>query len=85
MILTICATSRKWSARYALPPPCSSAPFPLLLLAQTQNGSQGCFCANRGISKDARSNEVHQIVNATGGTLTSVTKPNGQTANYTYK
>ena len=39
----------------------------------------------KSISKDARGNEVHQVVNATGGTLTSVTKPNGQTANYTYK
>lgn len=35
-------------------------------------------------SKDARGNEVHQVVNATDGTLTSVTNPNGQTVNYTY-
>lgn len=38
----------------------------------------------RGISKDARGNEVHQVVNATDGTLTSVTDSNGQTVNYTY-
>ena len=35
-------------------------------------------------SKDARGNEVHQVVNATDGTLTSVTDSNGQTVNYTY-
>ena len=38
----------------------------------------------RGISKDARGNEVHQVGNATDGTLTSVTDSNGQTVNYTY-
>ena len=38
----------------------------------------------KSISKDARSNEVHQVVNATDGTLTSVTDSNGQTVNYTY-
>ena len=38
----------------------------------------------RVISKDARGNEVHQVVNATDGTLTSVTDSNGQTVNYTY-
>lgn len=37
----------------------------------------------KSISKDARGNEVHQVVNATDGTLTRVTNPNGQTVNYT--
>ena len=35
-------------------------------------------------SKDARGNVVTQNVNATDGTLTSVTDPNGQTVSYTY-
>ena len=35
-------------------------------------------------SKDARGNFVTQNVNATDGTLTSVTDPNGQTVSYTY-
>ena len=38
----------------------------------------------KSISKDARGNEVHQVVNATDGTLTSVTDSSGQTVNYTY-
>ena len=52
MILTICATSRKWSARHALPPSCPSTPFPLPLPTQTQNGSQGRFCAKEGHIKN---------------------------------
>lgn len=36
-------------------------------------------------SKDARGNVVTQNVNATDGTLTSVTDPNGQTVSYTYE
>ena len=35
-------------------------------------------------TKDARGNEVTQVVNANDGTLTSVTDPNNQTVNYTY-
>ena len=42
------------------------------------------FVRKKGISKDARGNEVRQVVNATDGTLTSVTDSNGQTVNYTY-
>lgn len=45
---------------------------------------RGVFVRKKSISKDARGNEVHQVVNATDGTLTSVTNPNGQTVNYTY-
>ena len=52
MTLTISATSRKWSARHALPPSCPSTPFPLPLLTQTQNGSQGRFCAKEGHIKN---------------------------------
>ena len=54
MMLTICVSPRKWSARHALPPSCSSAPFPLPLPAQTQNGSQGRFCAKEGHIKNDR-------------------------------
>lgn len=40
--------SVRTDARYALPPSCSSAPFPLPLPTETQIGSQGCFCAKEG-------------------------------------
>ena len=52
MMLTIFVSPRKWSARHALPPSCSSAPFPLPLPTQTQNGSQGRFCAKEGHIKN---------------------------------
>ena len=45
---------------------------------------RGVSVRKRGMSKDARGNEVHQVVNAADGTLTSVTDSNGQTVNYTY-
>ena len=48
MMTTICVTSRKWSARHALPPSCFSAPFPFLLPTETQNDPQGRFCAKEG-------------------------------------
>ncbi len=52
MTPTIFARSRTWSARHALPPPCSSKPFSLPLPTQTQNGSQGRFCAKEGHIKN---------------------------------
>ena len=52
MTPTISATSRKWSARSALPPSCPSARYPLPLPTQTQNGSQGRFCAKEGHIKN---------------------------------
>lgn len=52
MTPTSSATSRTWSARHALPPSCSSARYPLPLPTQTQNGSQGRFCAKEGHIKN---------------------------------
>ena len=52
MMLTIFASPRKWSARSALPPSCPSARYPLPLPTQTQNGSQGRFCAKEGHIKN---------------------------------
>lgn len=39
--------SVRTDARYALPPPCSSAPFPLPLPTEIQNGSQELFLFER--------------------------------------
>ena len=48
---------------------------------ETAYNADGTFAAS---TKDARGNAVTQNVNATDGTLTSVTDPNGQTVSYTY-
>lgn len=48
---------------------------------ETAYNADGSFTAS---TKDARGNVVTQNVNATDGTLTSVTDPNGQTVSYTY-
>ena len=71
MMLTIFVNPRKWSARYALPPSCSSAPFPLPLPTQTQNGPQGRFCAKEGISKMTTS----QLRTAGGGMVVCICPP----------
>lgn len=71
MTPTISATSRKWSARHALPPPCSSTPFSLPLPTKTQNGSQGRFCAKEGISKMTTS----QLRTAGGGMVVCICPP----------
>ena len=52
MMLTIFVSLRKWSARHALPPSCPFARHPLPLPTQTQNGSQGRFCAKEGHIKN---------------------------------
>ena len=52
MTPTIFVNPRKWSARHALPPSCPFARHPLPLLTQTQNGSQGRFCAKEGHIKN---------------------------------
>ena len=66
MMLTIFARSRTWSARHALPSSCSSVRYPLPLPTQTQNGSQGRFCAKEGHMKNGR-------LPAIGGTV-AITK-----------
>lgn len=71
MMLTIFVSPRKWSARHALPPSCPSAPFPLPLPTQTQNGSQGRFCAKEGISKMTTS----QLRTAGGGMVVCICPP----------
>ena len=48
---------------------------------ETVYNADGTFATS---TKDARGNAVTQNVNATDGTLTSVTDPNGQTVSYTY-
>ena len=48
-----------------------SAPFPLPLPTQTQNGSQGRFCAKEGISKMATS----QLRTAGGGMVVCICPP----------